>query len=156
MAYYDNLKIAWNSATQPPTGVTGSGLLPTDTTDQKLAKVNAWTVTGQVPTTFYPTGNEILNCINYPEFKALTPTQQANILAMLQTPGPLLGGSANQAFIIDGMIIDYFPIGGPTLTALQALAKAVTITWCQNNFYPYFDTTHGNLSRADTDAAGLV
>ena len=48
MAQYTNLIAAWNGATQPPTGVTGSPLLGGDTTAQKLAKVQAWTVTGAV------------------------------------------------------------------------------------------------------------
>ena len=39
MAQYTNLIAAWNGATQPPTGVTGSPLLGGDTTAQKLAKV---------------------------------------------------------------------------------------------------------------------
>ena len=50
MAYYTALITAWNGATQPPTGVTGSGLLGGDTTAQKITKVNAWTITGTVPT----------------------------------------------------------------------------------------------------------
>ena len=92
MAYYTALQTAWNSVTQPPTGVTGSGLLGGDTTAQKITKVNAWTVTGAVPTTTFTTGDQIFNCVNYPEFKALTAAQQSNVMAMCSTPGQLKGG----------------------------------------------------------------
>ena len=132
MAQYTNLIAAWNGATQPPTGVTGSPLLGGDTTAQKLAKVQAWTVTGAVPTTLYSTGAQLANCINYAEFKALTATQQANLLALCNNPGPLLGGSANTAFLVDGMILDYFTNkSGPTILALTALAQATIQPWWQ-------------------------
>jgi hypothetical protein len=46
MAYYDALIAAWNGATQPPTGVTGTALTSQMTTAQKIAAVNTWTVPG--------------------------------------------------------------------------------------------------------------
>ena len=46
MAYYDALKTAWNGATQPPIGVTGTALAAGMTTQQKLDAVNGWTVPG--------------------------------------------------------------------------------------------------------------
>jgi hypothetical protein len=46
MAYYDALVTAWNNATQPPPGITGTGLTGGMTTAQKLAAVNGWTVAG--------------------------------------------------------------------------------------------------------------
>lgn len=150
MAQYTNLIAAWNGATQPPTGVTGSPLLGGDTTAQKLAKVQAWTVTGAVPTTLYSTGAQLANCINYAEFKALTATQQANLLALCNNPGPLLGGSANTAFLVDGMILDYFTNkSGPTILALTALAQATVQPWWQYAGYT------SQIGLQDVQAAGL-
>ena len=150
MAQYTNLIAAWNGATQPPTGVTGSPLLGGDTTAQKLAKVQAWTVTGAVPTTFYVTGPQLANCINYAEFKALTATQQANLLALCNNPGSLLGGSANTAFLGDGMILDYFTNkSGPTILALTTLAQATVQPWWQYAGYT------SQIGLQDVQAAGL-
>jgi len=150
MTQYTNLIAAWNGATQPPTGVTGSPLLGGDTTAQKLAKVQAWTVTGAVPTTLYSTGAQLANCINYAEFKALTATQQANLLALCNNPGPLLGGSANTAFLVDGMILDYFTNhSGPTILALTALAQATVQPWWQYAGYT------SQIGLQDVQEAGL-
>lgn len=118
------------------------------TTAAKLAQLNAMSVSGSVPTSFYVTGDQLLNCINYAEFKLLTATQQNNILAICRTPGQLLGGSGNTAFIVDGMILDYFPVAGPTVAALTALAKASVTPWWQANGYT------GPFSQADLVAAG--
>lgn len=46
MAYYDALIAAWNGATTIPAGVMGTAFVAGDTTAQKLAKINAWTVLG--------------------------------------------------------------------------------------------------------------
>jgi hypothetical protein len=45
MDYYDPLRTAWNGATLPA-GVTGETFVAGDTTAQKLAKINGWTVAG--------------------------------------------------------------------------------------------------------------
>ncbi len=116
MAYYDALIAKW------PTLAPG-------TTQQKLDQINALTVTGSVPTSFFTTGAAVLNCVNYAEFKALTAQQQSNLLGMLQVTGPLLGGSANVSFMVAGMVIDYFPLAGPTVAALTALAKGTVQPW---------------------------
>lgn len=134
MAYYTALINEW-------------ALLTPGTTAAKLAQINAMTVTGAVPTSFFVTGNQLMNCINYAEFKALTAAQQSNILLMCVCPGPLLGGSANTSFIIDGMIIDYFPVAGPTIAALTALAKANVQPWWQANGYTS-PITQGDLTAA--------
>ena len=157
MAYYDALIAAWNGATQPPTGVTGSGLLGGDTTAQKITKVNAWTITGTVPTTINTSGSALLNCINYAEFKALTAVQQTNLLQLCANPGSLLGGSANVALITDGMFLDYFSNhSGPTILALTALAKGLTQVWWQVSVANGGAGLSGPVSLADTQAAGLV
>lgn len=156
MAYYTALTTAWNGGTQPPTGVTGTGLLGGDTTVQKLAKVNAWTVTGSIPTSFYTTGAAVLNCIDFAEFNALTAARQTNVLMLCAIPGQLLGGSAQTAKMVAGMIIAYFPGGGATITALTALSQATTQTWCKVNGYPEAQNGGGGLTLNDTTAAGLV
>jgi hypothetical protein len=156
MAYYDALIAAWNNPTQPPPGVTGAPLTSGMTTQKKLDTVNAWTVTGAIPTSFYTTGDAMLNCIDYNEFKALTQVKQTAILNMLCVTGPLLSGTANSARIVPGMMLDNFPAGSVTRTAMTALAKATTRTWCAVNGYPEAQNGGGGLTMIDAQAAGLV
>lgn len=118
MAYYDALVSKW--ATLTP-----------GTTAQKLAQINTLTLTGSVPTSFYVTGSQILNCINWTEFAALTDAQQKNLLLLCAVPGSLLGGSGNTTFIVDGMILAYFNVAGATVAALTALAKGTVTPWWQ-------------------------
>lgn len=150
MAYYDALIAAWNSATQPPTGYSGTPITGGMTTAQKLAAVNSWTQTGSVPTSFNVTGAQLLNCINWTEFAALTAAQQSNLLALCANPGPLLGGSSNVSLITDGMFLAYFTNhSGATITALTALAKGVAVPWSQVNGYST------PISNSDVTNAGL-
>ncbi len=95
MAYYDAFITFWGTKT--------------GTTQQKLDAVNTSTVTGTVPTTLFTTGDKIANCVNFNEFNALTAAFQTNVLRLCGIPGQLLGGSANTAFLTDGMIVAYFP-----------------------------------------------
>ncbi len=153
IAYYAALVAAWNSATQPPTGVSGMGLTVGMTTAQKIAAVNGWTVSGSVPAVLSVTGVQLLNCINYAEFKALTAAQQQNLLLLCVNDGLLLGGSAETAQMADGMILDYFTNhSGPTIIALTALAQAAVTPWWQS---PTGGNLSGQVSQADTTAAGL-
>jgi len=118
MAYYDALITKW---------ATLSG-----TTQSKMDQINALTVTGSVPTTFYTTGADLLNAINWAEFKALTDAQQKNLLGLCQVPGLILGGSATTTHLAAGMILEYFTnLGGPTIAGLTALAKAQVTPWWQ-------------------------
>lgn len=155
MAYYDNLIAAWNSATQPPTGVTGAPLTPTMPPPQRVATINAWTITGAIPATIFVTADQVFNCIDFGEFNALTQVKQTNVLAMLAVNGQLLGGSANVSHLLPGMLVNYFPPGGVTITALTALAKSATQSWAQVNGYPYSGLT-GLLNGNDLVAAGLT
>lgn len=152
MAYYTALITAWNGATQPPTGVTGTALTGGMTTAQKLAAVNAWTVTGLVPTSFFTAADALLNCINYTEFNLLTAQEKSDLWGMLNVSGQLLGGSGNTSHMVAGMIVDFFltkHAGPNTIAALTALAQAVTQPWWQSNLYPRaFDL-------GDVAAAGL-
>jgi hypothetical protein len=157
LAYYTALIAAWNNVTQPPPGVTGTGLLGGDTTAQKITKVNAWTVTGSVPTVVTTTGAALLNCINWAEFNALTAAQQSNLLELCSNPGPLLGGSANVSLITDGMFLAYFTNhAGPTIANLTALAQGLTQMWWQAPVANNGGGLTAPVSLADTTAAGLV
>jgi len=160
MAYYDALTAAWNSPTQPPTGVTGAGLAPGDTTEQKIDKINFWTVTGSIPTSAYLSTDQIANCIVYSEFKALTAALQTNLLALLSIPsgtaGGLAGGTDNTTLLPMGMMLDLFPGGSGTRQRLNALVRAITHTWCQDNGYPFRSPTEGHLTVVDASNAGLV
>jgi hypothetical protein len=119
MAYYTALISKWATA-------------PAGTTQSKLDWINAQIVTGSVPTTFYTTGDQILNCLDKTEFLALTAAQQSNLLLMCSVPGQLLGGSANTSHLVAGMIVAYFTnLQGPTIAALTALAKATVLPWWQ-------------------------
>lgn len=109
MAYYTKFIDAWNAGVVPA-NCTGTAFAGLTTTQQRLGALNGWIFTGAIPSTLYSTGVDIANCVNYTEFKALTATQQANLLALFQIPGLLLGGSANTAYLTDGMIVDYFPV----------------------------------------------
>ncbi len=84
-AYYTPLINAWNSVTQPPTGVTGAALTGGMSTTQKMAAVNAWTVLAPaVPMIVTPA--QILNACTASDLAGLTTTQ----LQLLQL---LLSGS---------------------------------------------------------------
>lgn len=148
--YYAPLVAAWNSGTQPPTGVTGAALLGGDTTAQKIAKVNAWTVTGSVPASMVFTGSQLANCINFAEFFALAAAAQTQVMQLCALPGPLLGGSANVAFLPVGVILKYFPVAGPTVAALTALAQGTVQPWWQSV------GLNGQVSLSDTTIAGLT
>lgn len=148
MTYYTNLITAWNGSPSPPAGVTGTGLTGL-TTAQKLAAINGWTVSGSVPTSFMATGAQLLNCINWAEFAALTVAQQSNLLALCANSGPLLGGSANSGLITAGMFLAYFTNhSGPTIAALTALAQATAQPWWQYAGYT------SPIGPADLTAAG--
>lgn len=123
MSYYDALVAKWAT-------------LASTTTAAKLNEINTSTITGQIPTSFYTSGDQILNAINYPEFKALTAAQQTNLLLMLATPGQLLGGSATTTHMVSGMIVDYFLVSGPnTIAGLTALARGAVVPWWQSAGY---------------------
>lgn len=122
MAYYDALIAHWPS-------VVGAN------TAAKLAALNAETVTGSIPATFYITGDQLLNCLDFSEFNTRTTAQQANLMAVCSTPGQIKGGAAS---FVGGMFVSYYSnaLAGPTIAALTALAKAITQPWWQANGYP--------------------
>ena len=157
MAYYTQLIAAWNSVTQPPAGVTGTGLNGGMTTDQKIVAVNGWTVTGAIPTSTLFSGPQLLNSISWSEFSNLPAAQQQNIM-LLCSASPtvgLLGGSANTTLLPVGMIVTYFPAGGVTITNLTKLSKGLTQPWWQAPVENGGGALNGPVSLTDTTAAGL-
>lgn len=153
MAYYDALIAAWNSATQPPAGVTGSGLQAGDTTSQKIAKINGWTVANAQKALV--TGSQILNCCVPADINALTSAQvQIMTMYMLDqtidvSSGSLIRSALNSLFATHTTTLN-------NLAALYAQYDNVTWTWCQANGYPFVNSTLGNLSVSDAHNAGLV
>src|SRR3974390_132142 len=134
MAYYDALIAAWNSTTQPPSGVTGSPLLSSDTTQQKIDKVNQWTVVVPQPAIFVP--YKILNAIVDVDLAALTPAQVSQFTLMLSGAEADLSPGTALRSTIQGLF------AGKTQT-IQQLRNLVapydnaTMTWCQQNSYPF-------------------
>ena len=155
MAYYDALIAAWNSATQPPSGVTGQALLAGDTTAQKCAKVNGWTMTGSPRAMVIPT-YEFYNLILPAEFDALSATQEQLVRDIL-----VLGSadfSPNTS--VRNRLNTLFPAGTQTHTNFINAAKSFdtpTQDWCFVNGYPTFGPSGpGNISISDARNAGLT
>lgn len=135
MAYYDALIAEWPN-------ITGAN------TAAKLANLNALPVTGAVPAVFTFTGQQLFNCLDWTEFFSLTAAQQTQILEICAMPFVMTGG---QASFVGKMFVAFYSgkLGGPTIAALTALAKAITQPWWAANGYPRpFDL-------GDIAAAGL-
>lgn len=155
MSYYTALIAAWNGATQLPAGVSGTPLTAQMTTAQKILAVNGWIITGAIPTSFFVTGSQLENCVNYAEFKALTAQQQVNLEALFNSTGQLLGGNANTGLLTDGEFLDYFSHTGPTIAALTALAQGIVTPWYSVSVANGGAGLSGPVSLADTQAAGI-
>jgi hypothetical protein len=145
MAYYTALIAEWATL---PAG---------DTTAQKLAAINALTVTGAIPTLGYFTGAELLNCLNYAEFAALSQAQQTTLLQICAVPGQLLGGSASPFL---APLFEAFYAGkltGPTIAALTALVETTPQPWWQASVAAGGGGLNGPVGPNDlTEAGGLT
>jgi hypothetical protein len=108
--------------------VTGTALTGLTTSD-KLTAINGWIITGTIPVSIMVTGDQLLNCIKYSEFAALTAQQQSNLLAVCHTPGQLLGGSGNTTLMVAGIFLACFTTSSATIANLTALAKASVTSW---------------------------
>lgn len=149
MAYYDVLISAWNNPTQPPPGVTGTGLTAGMTTQQKLDAVNAWMVASAALPMIIPTYS-IYNLIVRSEFNALTAAFQQSVRDIISM-GTVDASPGTQA---RAQMIAIFPNGTQTFANLSTLAgkfDAPQVLWTTKNGYP-----PGNLSLYDAQAAGLV
>lgn len=133
MAYYTALINQWPSLTP-------------GTTAAKLLQINSMVVTGSIPTSFFVSGNQVMNCIDWTEFAALTAQQQNNILNVCGINGDILGGQ--NSFLGKMFVAAFTNLSGPTIVALTALAKGISQPWWQANGYS------GPFSQPDLVAAG--
>ena len=147
MTTRDILIAAWNSPTQPPTGVTGIGLTAQMTTDQKLAAINAWTVPTGVPVQALLSPSTILNAIVPADLAALTSPQVAFLTLVLE------GSTVNVSLGTTIRTAIQTIFSGKT-TTLQNLAALVapfdnpTQLWWQANGFG------SPITQADLAAAG--
>jgi hypothetical protein len=155
MAYYDAMIAGWNSATQPPSGVTGTPITGTMTTQQKLDAMNRWTTTGAAIPMIIPT-YKVYNVMDTAEFTALAANQQQNmrdILAMGEVDlSPNLPAR--------NRMLQLFGAGSATRAAMAAMAvpfDTPIVNWCGKNGYPLAQNGGiGGLTLIDATAAGLV
>jgi hypothetical protein len=122
MAYYTALIAAWNSATQPPTGVTGTGLTGL-TTANKLIAINGWTVSNVPASTWYASAQQCWQCIVLAEFTALLQATRMEIYALLNMPFPRQGGATSA----NGQIAVLMPQSTCPLTYANFVALAQTV-----------------------------
>lgn len=155
MAYYDALIAAWNNPTQPPSGVTGTGLNAGMTTAQKVTTINGWKTSGTAIPMIVPT-YQIYNLIDLAEFQALVAANQQAVRDMLSM-GTV---DASPGTKIRSRFVQIFPSGTTSFTTLSNFAKTFdtpTVDWCYQNAYPTLGMNGpGNLSVSDANNAGLV
>ena len=147
MAYYDAFIAAWNAGGIPVNNA-GTSIAVGMTTAQKLAALNGWVQTGTIPTVFQITGSQIFACLDWTEFVSLTVPQQTQLLAVCALPGSLTGGATS---FVGKMFVAFYAgkLAGPTITALTALAKAISQPWYQANGY------RGPFTLGDVAVAGV-
>lgn len=141
---YSALQTAWNSGTQPPTGISGQALTGL-TTANKLAAVLAWTTTGAAVPMIVPT-YKIYNLVDLTEFTALTAANQQLVRDILGMG--TVDGSAGTS--VRARLVAIFP-SGITRTALNALAATYdspVVNWATKNGYT-------GITLNDVAAAGL-
>jgi hypothetical protein len=151
MAYYSALVTAWESVTQPPTGVTGTALTGSMTTLQKIAAVNAWTVATEQPTAIL-TAAQILGCItstDFPNFTALELQWLQTLLATFPN-GEITTTNTGPVATLGALIFAGKTTTLANLNALFTAALVAAIPWYQANGYP------GPFNLADTQLAGLT
>ena len=154
MAYYDALIAAWNNPTQPPPNVTGSPLLVGDTTQQKLGKVNAWTVVGASTQMLVPT-YMIYNLIEPAEWDLLSPpNQQAvrDVLGMGEVDAS--AGTVIRARLAAMFPLASFPITRPRLNALAQSYDSPKLIWATASLALHGAALNGPVSQNDLVAAG--
>lgn len=115
------------------------------TLDQRLATINAMTVTGSIPTAFAVSGAQIMNCLDVTEFNSLTTAKQTIVLQICALP-TVIGGSSS---FVGKLFANYYStmLAGPTIAALTALAQATIQPWWQaHGFYHAID--YGDVKTA--------
>jgi hypothetical protein len=155
MAYYDALIAAWNSATQPPAGVTGQPLTGAMTTQQKCDTINAWTMSGPAQRMTIA-AYDLYNLILPAEFDALSPTNSQIVRDMLGMVQVDCSPGSNTRVRLNTV----FPAGTQTHTNFLNFAKnfdTPTQDWCFANGYPTHSVNGpGNISVSDAHNAGLT
>lgn len=154
MAYYHKLIAAWNDATQPPAGVTGTALAVGMTTQKKIDAVNSWTVQVAAPSIVWVPGNELRNAVVPADLAALTADQVA-MLTFAWGTDPIDATVGSLAYVAATTL---FAGKSTTLSQLGAVqakyAASPTLNWCAANGYPV-NGNNGNLSLPDCANAGL-
>jgi hypothetical protein len=155
VAYYDALIAAWNSVTQPPTGVTGQGLLAGDTTAQKCTKINGWTMNGTAAPMLIA-ATQLYNLVVPSEFDALSAANQALCRDLFELPQVDCSPNTSARTRINQL----FAVATTTRQNFITYAKtfdAPTQDWCFVNNYPtHGPSGPGNISVSDANNAGLV
>lgn len=133
MVDYTALIAAWNGVTQPPAGVTGTGLNGGMTTQQKLNAVNGWTVAGPAkPMIIDP--NKIISTFVAADLLSLS-------TSALQVLGLVLNGNvvdASPGTQVRAVVQQVFAGKTATLNALKALSDSFDveqIPWWRANGY---------------------
>jgi hypothetical protein len=132
MAYYTALINAWNSVTQPPAGVTGTGLTGLSTAN-KLIAINVWTVVG-TPVKAILSPSQILNAIVFADLAALTQLQVSQLTLLLA--GTAIDASPGTSIRLGIQAL----FAGKTATlanlgALVAPFDSPSVPWWQANGY---------------------
>jgi hypothetical protein len=152
MAYYTALIAAWNSATQPPVGVTGTALTGL-TTANKIIAVNGWTVSNPQPANVRVT--DIIAAIVPADFLALTALQLQQLQFLLQSAQIVFAPPSGTVRSVFSSIFTGKTTTLNNLSALVAPFDTATQSWCAANGYPTNGSV-GNLSLPDANNAGLV
>lgn len=134
MAYYDAFIAAWNNgATALPAGASGALFVAGDTTAQKLAKINAWTVQVQPPA-IVPS-YKVYDAVVPSEFQALTSANQ-QLVRDIWDQGTVDGSPGSNAAAVLGQV---FVAGTTTRANLVALQNSfkTTVPWWSSTSPPY-------------------
>lgn len=121
-------------------------LLTPGTTAEKLAQINAMTVTGAVPTVFSVSGVQIYNCLVPAEFQALSVANQQYVRDIFNLQGAIPAGTGTT---VQTVLLAIFGSATVTRANLVALAQAVVQPWWEANGY----TSPFNIN--DCIAAGV-
>lgn len=139
MAYYTALINEWATITAAN---------PSFTTAQKLAAINALTVSNVPLTVWHATNQQIFECIVFSEFTGLSQANRMEIWAMLSGDFPKLGGATSAlSQIVVIMTSSACPLTYANFVGLSQLI-AGTSPWWQANGYP------AAISIGDLAAAG--
>lgn len=122
----------------------------TGTLGQRLATINAMTVTGSVPTQFSVSATDLYGAFDAGEWHTLAQTTNplvARIKEILALPGQIPVGSGTIANLY---LFNVFATSPATLLKLAALAVAQVQPWWQAHGFPHV------IDYGDVKASGAV